>query len=296
MSACDWAALSTERPSRFCVLRPTSSGTIVYSLMAPSLSSATNEVPDRLSSSKPSAACTTMTCSLPRASNTSAMGRQSLASKTPITWRLAPAGLVIGPNILNTVRMASSLRGPMACFIALWCAGANIKPTPISSTARATCSGDRLSLTPAASNTSALPVELETERLPCLATLPPQAATTNAAAVETLNKLAPSPPVPQVSTIFSALMTTGVAKSRITCAAPVISSTVSPFMRKATKKAPICASLAAPVISCCITAVICSRLRSSLFTKVAMACWIFTKLPLFIVRPLHESHFSFMQR
>ena len=53
--------------------------------------------------------------------------------------------------------------------------------------------------TPSASNRSALPQRLETDRLPCLATRTPHAATTSAATVETLNVWARSPPVPHVS-------------------------------------------------------------------------------------------------
>jgi hypothetical protein len=52
---------------------------------------------------------------------------------------------------------------------------------------------------PQASSRSALPHWLEMERLPCLATCMPAPATTNAPSVEMLNVLAPSPPVPQVS-------------------------------------------------------------------------------------------------
>ena len=84
----------------------------------------------------------------------------------------APAGLVRGPSRLNTVRTPISRRGPMACFMAAWNFGANRKPTPISFTHRATCSGVSSSETPAASSTSALPDLLETERLPCFATPP----------------------------------------------------------------------------------------------------------------------------
>ena len=74
----------------------------------------------------------------------------------------------------------------MACFMAPWWPGANMKPTPTSRTQRATCAGVRSSRTPAASRTSALPDLLETERLPCLATWQPAAAATNMLAVETL--------------------------------------------------------------------------------------------------------------
>ncbi len=59
--------------------------------------------------------------------------------------------------------------------------------------------GDAAMLTPSASKRSALPHRLETERLPCLATVTPQAATTSAATVDTLNVCARSPPVPHVS-------------------------------------------------------------------------------------------------
>jgi hypothetical protein len=47
--------------------------------------------------------------------------------------------------------------------------------------------GGAVTLTPSASNTSALPDRLETERFPCFATFTPQAATTSAAHVEILN-------------------------------------------------------------------------------------------------------------
>ncbi len=56
-------------------------------------------------------------------------------------------------------------------------------------------------LRPKASNTSALPHWLDTERFPCLATFTPAPATTKAVTVETLKVFLASPPVPQVSTI-----------------------------------------------------------------------------------------------
>ena len=59
--------------------------------------------------------------------------------------------------------------------------------------------GGAAMLTPSASKRSALPHRLDTDRLPCFATLTPHAATTSAATVETLNVCARSPPVPQVS-------------------------------------------------------------------------------------------------
>ncbi len=153
--------------------------------------------------------------------------------------------------MLNIVRMPSSRLGPMACFMAGWSAGAKRKPMPASSTARAVSSGGRSSLTPRASSTSALPERLDTERFPCLATFTPAPAATKAAVVETLKVEAPSPPVPQVSSRGSfagRLGRMGTTFSRITWAAPVISSTVSPLTLSPMSRAPVCASVACPSI------------------------------------------------
>ena len=69
----------------------------------------------------------------PRAASAEA-DRLELApgSETPITWRVAPAGLVSGPRKLKTVRTASSLRTGTTCLIAWWWSGANMKPKPTS--------------------------------------------------------------------------------------------------------------------------------------------------------------------
>ena len=58
---------------------------------------------------------------------------------------------------------------------------------PISATASSTTEGSTVMLTPRASTRSALPQRLETERLPCLATVTPPPATTKAVVVEMLN-------------------------------------------------------------------------------------------------------------
>src|SRR3546814_5766643 len=71
-----------------------------------------------------------------------------------------------------------------------------MKPMPVCSMQRATCSGVRSITAPNASSTSALPDLLDTLRLPCLAIRHPAAAATNIDAVEILNVCAPSPPVP----------------------------------------------------------------------------------------------------
>ena len=104
-------------------------------------------------------------------------------------------------------------------------------------------------MTPAASKTSALPLGPVPLRLPCLATRAPGGAAMKAAAVEMLNSLAPLPPVPQVSTRWSAGASTRVESWRMVAAAPAISSGVSPFMRKAMSRAPICAGVASPDIT-----------------------------------------------
>ena len=256
--------MSTVRPTRAWLLMPRSSGVMSYSVTSPFFSSATWVALARLISSRPSLEQTTMMCSAPRRCSTSAIGRHSSRLNTPTNWRLTPAGLVIGPRMLKMVRQPSSLRGPMACFMAPWWAGANMKPTPISSTQRATSSGFMLRLMPSFSNRSALPLFEETARLPCLATKPPAAATTKEAAEDTLNRLAPSPPVPTMSTRGSALTVTLVASSRITSVAPVISSMVSLFRRNPMRKAPIWASVASPFMTIRITSFISSRDRSRL--------------------------------
>src|SRR5690554_4699688 len=149
-----------------------------------------------------------------------------------------------------------------------------MKPTPICSTQRATCSGVRFRLMPACSIRSALPLLEDTARLPCLATWPPAAATTKADAEETLNRLAPSPPVPTISTSGLALISTLVASSRITSVAPVISSMVSLFRRRPIRNAPIWASVASPFITMRITSFISSRDRSRLEAMRLRACFI----------------------
>ena len=75
-------------------------------------------------------------------------------------------------------------------------------------------------LTPSASKRSALPHRLDTERLPCFATLTPQAATTSAATVDTLNVCARSPPVPHVSKTSEYSRDSLVARARMVRARP----------------------------------------------------------------------------
>jgi hypothetical protein len=87
------------------------------------------------------------------------------------------AGLVSGPSRLNAVRTPSSRRVGAACFIDGWNVGAKRNAMPASRRQRSTTSGGAATCTPSASSTSALPQRLDTERLPCLATGTPHAAT-----------------------------------------------------------------------------------------------------------------------
>ena len=112
-------------------------------------------------------------------------------------------------------------------------------------------------------------------RLPCLATLSPAPATTKAVVVDTLKVPAPSPPVPTMSTSTPSFaahpQATGVALARITWAAPLISSRLSPFMRRAMSNAPIWAGVALPSMIWSMAPIISGSLRSRPLTALAMA-------------------------
>ena len=149
-----------------------------------------------------------------------------------------------------------------------------MKPKPSSSidwSIRSTgCSSGK----PSASSTSAEPEADETARLPCFATPAPAAAATIAAAVEMLIVLAPSPPVPAVSTRSSRCGRTASTCPRIASAQPAISSAVSPFSRSATRKPPICACVASPRMISSITSWRLARPRERPSSRSASACWI----------------------
>jgi hypothetical protein len=94
-----------------------------------------------------------------------------------------------------------------------------MKPTPTSLKQFLTPSGPKAMFTPKDSSTSALPVDPDIARFPCLATGTPAPETTNAEAVEMLNQSSPLPPVPHVS-IISRSVSTCNDTSRITLAMP----------------------------------------------------------------------------
>src|SRR5690606_17982254 len=176
MTSIDSSRLATFREASSCTPRPNCAGWMRYSRTAPSLSSATRVSPDTVASSRPSLPCTISTCLEPRRWSTRAKMPTRSGWKTPMSWLGAPAGLVKGPRMLKSVRTPSSLRTGAACFMAPWCLGANMKPTPVAFKQAATCSGAKSMLAPSASSTSALPVLEDTLRPPCLATRAPAAA------------------------------------------------------------------------------------------------------------------------
>src|ERR1700761_3623764 len=113
-----------------------------------------------------------------------------------------------------------------------------MKPKPISSMQRATASGPRSIATPSASSTSAGPDFEGAERLPCVAPAQPARGGPAPAVVETLKVEGP-PPVPAVSTRSARVLWTEAARARIVRARPTSSETVSPFARRAIRKAPV---------------------------------------------------------
>ena len=155
----------------------------------------------------------------------------------PKTCAVTPAGFISGPSVLKMVRMPISRLGPAANRIAGWKVCANMNPNPASSMHRATPSGPSAMFTPSSSSTSALPVEPDAARFPCLATFTPAPAATSPTVVEMLKVWDASPPVPHVSTSGPSTSTESPLL-RITPAMPVISSSVSPLTRRAVRNAP----------------------------------------------------------
>jgi len=172
------------------------------------------------------------------------------------------AALLQALGVEESVRSPSSLRTGATCFIAPWWRGAKRKPMPHSSMQAATAEGASSTSTPRAVSTSALPHLEETARLPCLATRAPPATATKAAVVEMLKVCEPSPPVPQVSMSRSCETSTRTARDRSDCAAPAISSGVSPFIRSATRSAAICEGGTPPSSIASRAAADCARVRS----------------------------------
>src|SRR3954466_16253602 len=96
---------------------------------------------------------------------------------------------------------------------------------PVLASTAAARSGSNPIFTPSASRTSAAPLREEAERLPCLATLTPQAAITKDRRVEILSVPRPSPPGPH-RLPTSAGAATGRIWLGVEVTAPTSSSTV----------------------------------------------------------------------
>ena len=211
----------------------------------------------------PSAPCTTHARSEPRRRSDRARSSVNSGRGTPTSWREAPAGFVSGPSRLKAVRTPSARRAAAACFIEGWNVGAKKNPMPASSSDCSTAAGGHATVTPSASNTSALPERLETDRLPCFATRTPAAATTSAAHDEMLNVPDRSPPVPHVSNTCSCLRASGTACCRIVRASPTISAGRSPFITSAIRNPASCASGTCPAMTWSMKPAASSVVRSS---------------------------------
>ncbi len=102
-----------------------------------------------------------------------------------------------------------------------------------------------MTFTPIWPSASAAPDSDEAALLPCLATGTPQAATVKMVAVEMFRVFLPEPPVPTISIAPSGAFT-GTQLRRMAEAAPAISSTVSPRVRRAISSPPIWLGVASP--------------------------------------------------
>ena len=202
----------------------------------------------------------------PRRANTSAITGAIRRSKQPTAAERGRAGLVSGPSMLKNVGTASSRRVTAACRMPGWNRAAKQKPIPVSTTVRATLAGLRSSGMPRYSSRSAVPQADDADRLPCLTTLTPAAATMIAAIVEMFTVFARSPPVPTTSTASartSSGSSTGVALASIAWTRPASSAGVSPLARRATARPATCTGVASPVmISPMAQAVSCAESSS----------------------------------
>mmetsp|Transcript_31617 Transcript_31617/g.81031 ORF Transcript_31617/g.81031 Transcript_31617/m.81031 type:complete len:243 (+) Transcript_31617:292-1020(+) len=177
---------------------PRSRGLRMYDFTPSGVTSTTSASPMGVSSSSPWL-CTTSAFFISSRMSASAIFLDTDVSYTPTRAYLASAGFSMGPRKLNAVRTLRLLRTGMTAFMAGWKRGANMNAMLVSSKHCAISSGPSSTETPSASRTSAEPQRLETERLPCLATLAPAAAAMTEEPVEMLTEPMSSPPVPTMS-------------------------------------------------------------------------------------------------
>ena len=117
---------------------------------------------------------------------------------------------------------------------------------PVSRKVCSAAAGSRSILTPSASNMSAAPLLEDMERLPCLATATPAAATTKDTAVEMLSVPSPSPPVPQRSIAMGGAAMAFIW-ARIAVTAPTNSDVTGFRAESASRKFLISSSSARPL-------------------------------------------------
>jgi hypothetical protein len=142
--------------------------------------------------------------------------------------------------MLKMVRTPISRRTGATFFIALWCAGANMKPMPVASMHSATCAGCRSRLTPNASITSAAPDFDDTPRFPCLATRAPRSGDEDRGGGDVEGVGAITAGADHIEEVRAAARTTTLVDiSRITVAAAVISLMVSFLTRRPVRMAAV---------------------------------------------------------
>ena len=170
----------------------------------------------------------------PSRASAPAIVSRKFGSETPITWRMAPAGLVSGPRKLKIVRTASSLRTGTTNRVAPWWAGANMNPKPTSLIQRATASGLRSMRTPSASSTSAEPRQAGGGAVAVLGHRAAVAGGDQRGGRGHVERRPPAAGAGGVDQVVAAGASPGVANARIVVARPTSSSIVSPLVRSAT--------------------------------------------------------------
>src|SRR5690606_20604609 len=142
---------STRRLRLADIGMPKSSGWISYSRTAPSRSSPTSVPAPSETSSMPSRPHTTSARCAPSSCSTRTWMPTRPGWNTPMRMAGAPAGLVSGPRMLNSVRTPISRRTGATTFIAGWSAGAYMKPMPVRAMDSATAAGASSIAAPSAS-------------------------------------------------------------------------------------------------------------------------------------------------
>ena len=217
---------------------------------------------------------------LPSRINASAIGSSMSRRYTPVICTSIGNGLASGPTRLKMVGVAMLFRTSRNFPSAGWIAGANKNAIPVWSSNSGIIAGSAVVPIPSSSSTSALPVLLETLRLPCFATFMPQPASTNAVSVLILKLNERSPPVPHTSISSPSVFGKATAFERIAFTRPTISSAVSPLACKATRNSLISWSSIRPSnISIDLLYILCSLKFSARLIFISPQLFWNTKIP-----------------